>query len=323
MTISVIIPTCKRPALLEETIDSCLAQTLLPDEILIGDDSPDDETEKRVQEQILPRSPVPIHYFHHKPSLKEAANVDFLYARARGEKILHLHDDDPVYPNCIEDLSGPFDRHPEIVACFGLQHIIGEDGQLLPDDQQGVNEAFFRVPEREGLVDPLVAGAVSMFPNNGFLVDAATARRVGYADGGRAGLAVDFYFGFRLGQQKLPFYFVSKHTGKIRLTPQSQSRTKLADNAFHTVKILLEDLKPEQFTPEIEQSLSDRIRGAILVASQNGNRALAWKWYFSKYHRPYICTAGGARRFVRLFFKNSTQIIPGKFWREEGARVLG
>jgi hypothetical protein len=69
------------------------------------------------------------------------------------------------------------------------------------------------------------------------------------------------------------------------------------------VKILLEDLKPEQFTPEIEQSLSDRIRGAILVASRNGNRDLAWKWYFSKYHRRYILTPGGARRFVRLFFR--------------------
>src|SRR5450432_3065246 len=82
MSISAIITTYQRPALLEETLHSCFAQTRLPDEILIGDDSPDDETEKRVKEQILPRSPVPIHYFHHKPALKEVANVDFLYARA-------------------------------------------------------------------------------------------------------------------------------------------------------------------------------------------------------------------------------------------------
>jgi len=173
---------------------------------------------------------------------------------------------------------------------------------LLPDDRQRVNAAYFRVPEREGLVDPLMAGAVSMFPNNGFLVDAELARRVGYADQGRAGLATDFYFGFRLGQQKRPFYFVHKPTAKARLTAHSQSRARWADNDFRSVKILLEELKPEQLTPEIEQSLSERIRGAILVASHNGHRDLAWNWYFSKYHRRYILTPGGVRRFVRLFW---------------------
>lgn len=301
MNVSVIIPTYKRAALLEETLDSCFSQTHLPDEILIGDDSPDDLTEKRVNEHIIPRSPVPIRYFHHKPSLKEVANVDFLYARVQGKRILHLHDDDPVYPNCIEDLLEPFERNPEIIASFGLQHLIAEDGSLLPDDEQDVNEAYFRHPEREGLVDPFVASAVSMFPNNGFLVDAETARRVGYSDGGRAGLATDFYFGFRLGQQKRPFYFVSKYTAMVRLTAQSQSRVKTPDNAFRCMKILLEEIKPEQFTPEIEKSLSDRIKGAISVAAQNGNRSLAWEWYFSKYHRPHILTMGGLRRFIRLF----------------------
>jgi glycosyltransferase involved in cell wall biosynthesis len=301
MNVSVIIPTYKRPGLLEETLDSCFSQTRLPDEILIGDDSPDDLTEKRVNEHIIPRSPVPIRYFHHKPSLKEVANVDFLYARSKGKRILHLHDDDPLYPNCLEVLAEPFERNPDIVASFGLQHLIAEDGSLLPNNRQGVNKDYFRVPEREGVVDPFVAGAVSMFPNNAFLVDAETARRVGYSDGGRAGLATDFYFGFRLGLQKRPFYFVPQYTAMVRLHRNSQSQAHMADNAFRCFKILSEDIKPEQMTLEIEKSLSDRIRGAILVASQNGNRALAWQWYFSKYHRPYILTIGGLHRFIRLF----------------------
>ena len=140
-----------------------------------------------------------------------------------------------------------------------------------------------------------------MFPNNGFLVDAESARRVGYSDGGRAGLATDFYFGFRLGQLGKPFYFVPKYTAKVRLTSQSQSRSNQSDNAFRTFKILLEDVKPEQLTPDIEKSLGDRVRGAVVEASQSGHRALAWKWYFSKYHRPYILTAGGLRRLISLF----------------------
>jgi glycosyltransferase involved in cell wall biosynthesis len=301
VSISVIIPTYRRPRLLEETLDSCLAQTRLPDEILIGDDSPDDETEKLVQEKIIPRSPVPIRYFHHKIPLKEAANVDFLYAQAAKKRILHLHDDDPICPNCLEDLARPFAEHPEIVASFGLQHVIAEDGASLPAEERKLNEGFFRVPQREGIVDPFFAGTVSMFPNNGFLVDADTARKIGYKHGERAGLAVDFYFGFRLGQQKRPFYFVCKYTAMARMTRQSTSRSNFADNAFCTFKILWEDLAPEQITPEIGKSLSNRVRGAIMLASRNGNRDLAWKWYFSKYHRRYICTPGGIWRFIHLF----------------------
>jgi len=302
MTISAIIPTYKRPALLEETVDSCLAQTRLPDEILIGDDSPDDLTEGLVKERIIPRSPVPIRYFHHKPSLKEVRNVDFLYAQAAGKLVLHLHDDDPVYPNCLEDLAAPFEKYPEIAASFGMQRMIGQDGGLLPENRQKVNEAFFRVPERAGLVDPVMASAVAMFPNNGFLVEAELARRVGYADDGRAGLATDFYFGFRLGRQNRPFYFVHKTTAKVRLTGNSQSRTGLADNSFRTLKILLEDLQPEEYTPEIERSISGRMPYAISVATRNGNRGLAWRWYFSKYHRRSILTPGGIKRLVRLFW---------------------
>ena len=95
---------------------------------------------------------------------------------------------------------------------------------------------------------------------------------MGYDDGGRAGSATDFYFGFRLGRLGKPFYFVPKYTAKVRLTGQSQSRGKGADNAFRSLNILLEDLKPEQFTPEIEKSLSDRVRGAVPEQQPGGRR---------------------------------------------------
>ncbi len=52
MKVSVIIPTYHRPYLLKETIDSVLAQTVRPYEILIGDDSKNDETADLVQKEI-------------------------------------------------------------------------------------------------------------------------------------------------------------------------------------------------------------------------------------------------------------------------------
>jgi glycosyltransferase involved in cell wall biosynthesis len=297
VTVSVIIPTYHRPKLLKETIESIWIQTVKPDEILIGDDSKNDETEKLVATELIPNSPIPIRYFHHKPSLKEVRNVDFQYAHAKGDLILHLHDDDPVYPKCVEFLKPPFDKHPEIVASFGLQRLVDEEGQLV-NGSEDVNRAYFRTPERAGIVNGFTAGAVSMFPNNGFMVRRDAACAVGYSDQGRAGLATDFYFGFRLGQLGRPFYFVNEFTAMCRLTSNSQSRTADTDNAYRAVKILLEDCRPEKITPEIRQSLRDRIPLAITIAARKKDRRNAFRWLFSSYYRDQMFTPRWMKRFL-------------------------
>lgn len=289
MTVSVIIPTYQRPQLLKETIESVWNQTVLPDEVIIGDDSKDDLTEKLVNEVLIPSSPLCIRYFHHRPSLKEVRNVDFQYGQAKGDLLLHLHDDDPIYPRCIELLKAPFESYPEIVASFGLQRVIDEEGNPAPDSEL-INSGYFRTPERAGIVDGFLAGAVSMFPNNGFMIRREAACRVGYSDQGRAGLATDFYFGFRLGQLGRPFYFVHEFTAKSRLTPNSQSRGQFADNAYRAVKILLEDCRPEQIRPEIKQSLRNRMPLAITIAARKKDRAKAVHWLFSPYYRDKIAT---------------------------------
>lgn len=297
LSLSVIIPTYHRPRLLKETIESVWAQTVQPDEIIVGDDSKNDETETLVNSDLSPRSPIPIRYFHHKPSLKEVRNVDFQYAQARGDLLLHLHDDDPIYPRCIELLKTPFELHPEIVASFGLQRVIDETGKPISGSEE-VNRGYFRTPERAGLVDGFMAGAVAMFPNNGFMVRRDAACQIGYSDHGRAGLATDFYFGFRLGQLRKPFYFVSEFTAMCRLTANSQSRSLFPDNAYRTVSILLEDCRPEDITPEIKKSLKDRIPLAISIAAQKKDRRNALRWLFSAYYRDQLFTPRWTKRLL-------------------------
>ena len=301
MTVSVIIPTYHRPQLLKENIESVWAQTVLPEEILIGDDSKDDLTEKMVNAELIPRSPVPIRYFHHKPSLREVRNVDFQYNNAKGDLILHLHDDDPIYPRCIEFLKPPFEQHPEIIGSFGLQRIVDEHGQI-GRGAEDVNRDFFRTPERAGLVDGFMAGAVCMFPNNGFMVRREAACSIGYSDQGRAGLATDFYFGFRLGKLGKPFYFVNEFTAKCRLTANSMSRNGDADNCYSAVKILLEDCRPEQISPELLQSLKNRIPLAITTAARRKDRQSAFRWLFSPYYRDQMFRLKWIKRFLFTLF---------------------
>lgn len=297
MTVSVIIPTYHRPLLLEETLESVWSQTILPDEIIIGDDSKDDETENLMNSKLIAKSPVPIRYFHHKPSLKEVRNVDFQYSVAKGDLVLHLHDDDPIYPCCIEALKRPLEENKEAIASFGLQRVIDETGALT-ENCEAINADYFRTPDRVGLVDGFMAGAVSMFPNNAFMVRRDAAIEVGYSDNGRAGLATDFYFGFRLGKLGKPFCLVNQFTAKVRITKVSQSRTMNADNAYRTVKILLEDCAPEQLTPEIEKSLCMRIPIAITTAARKRDRKNTFKWMFSKYYRHQLLTKHGIGNLI-------------------------
>jgi glycosyltransferase involved in cell wall biosynthesis len=49
ISISVVIPTYKRAAIIENTIKSCLKQQLLPAEIIVVDDASDDDTEQVLQ----------------------------------------------------------------------------------------------------------------------------------------------------------------------------------------------------------------------------------------------------------------------------------
>jgi glycosyltransferase involved in cell wall biosynthesis len=300
MTVSVIIPTFHRPELLKQTLESVWTQSVLPNEIIIGDDSRDDITEKLILENLAAESPVPIRYFHHRPSLKEVKNVDFMYRHALGDLILHLHDDDPIYPKCLEYLIKPFASCPDIIASFGLQRIINEDGSLT-NNAEAVNVAFFRTPDRSGIVDGFLAGTIRMFPNNGFLVKRKEAMSIGYSDSGRAGKSTDFYFGFRLGQLNKPFYFVNEYTAMCRITKVSESRSSSADNAYQTVRILLEDLTQDQLKiPEIRKSIESSMPGAIAIAARRKYKNVAFKWFFSTYHKKRILTVGGIRRFFLI-----------------------
>lgn len=301
MTISAIIPTCGRPAWLEETIRSVWSQTRLPEEILVGDDSGGNETRDLVLGRLAGESPVPLHYFHHPTPLKEAANVDFLYSRAKGGALLQLHDDDPVYPRCIEVLLPPLEQDGRVAASFGNQHHIGPDGRLLPD-AGAVNAAFYRTPEREGMVDGLWAGATQMFPNNGYVCRTDFARQVGYLGDGRGGYAPDFYFGVRLGKLGHPFFYVNEFTAQCRLTPVSTSRgNPEADTFYRILRVLLEDLTDEQrAVPEIRKQIENVIPGAITMAIRKGERRLAWQWLFSPYYRPQRFSPRWMKRLLQF-----------------------
>lgn len=307
MKLSVLIPTYNRPGFLQEAVTSIWLQRLLPDEIVISDDSNNNETALLVNEKLMAKSPVPIRYFHHKPALKQAKNVDFLIRMASFECFILLHDDDLLMPDCLKILKKPLLDHPQVVASFGNQFLIRENGEIIQGSDQLLNKKYYRTPDRKGLVDGAWAATVQMLPNDGFMVRTKIAREVGYFDHGRAGDAVDFYFGFRLGKNRF-FYWIDEVTSKYRIGQESITGSGSVKFMSAIVKILLEDLDAQQLDKrEIKKKIKELMNPAISEVIRGGDKRTAIKWIFSSYYNVF--TLRGIKRLLMILLPTPTSPI--------------
>ncbi|KJS26003.1 MAG: hypothetical protein VR75_08695 [Hyphomonadaceae bacterium BRH_c29] len=128
---SAIIPTYNRAVLLKETIESVLAQSLAPAEILIVDDGSDDNTTDIVAsfgEQVT---------FIQKPENKgKADSLNKAIDRATGEYVWIVDDDDLVEPEALAKLTSLLEQSPEAGFSYGRhdRFSIAADGTRLHSD---------------------------------------------------------------------------------------------------------------------------------------------------------------------------------------------
>ncbi|MFM0200278.1 glycosyltransferase family 2 protein [Paraburkholderia fungorum] len=282
--ISICIPTCNRPALLEQAIDSCHAQTYGEFEIVIGDDSSDDSA-RQVVERCRLRStrPIPIRYERNTPRLGQAANVNRLFARAQGARLVLLHDDDLLEPNALSRLDACWHAYPELTAAFGKQRVIADDGTPRPQATERLNHDYLRVPERAGrLPVPALAGIDQMFPNNGYLVDTLAARRIAYRAAAEVGEACDFDFGLRLSVDAVAICFVDEFVSVSRETALSISSHALP--AMHAFAQLRASSVPAAAQAARDDALRRVAPRAASAYARAGEAAAAWRVLLSRYY---------------------------------------
>lgn len=116
MKISVIIPTKNRRDDLQLTLKSIFRNTILPLEIIIVDQTCENQ-EKDIRECIdIINSSVSIKYFH-APLISGLVHArDFGYQRSIGDIVLFLDDDITVFSNFFEQLIYTYQRYPNIDA---------------------------------------------------------------------------------------------------------------------------------------------------------------------------------------------------------------
>jgi glycosyltransferase involved in cell wall biosynthesis len=299
VSISICIPTCDRPALVQEALRSALAQTLPAAELLVGDDSSTGETEALIA-ALQSETSIPIRYERNAVRLGQAANVEKLLRSARSDRLMLLHDDDVLLPDAIENLVAAFDASPDVVAAYGKQLIIDEAGTIDEAGSADLNRDFYRSSEREGVQpNSLKAAVLQQFTNDGFLVDRRLAARVGYVhpwvkDG------VDFAFAMALARLGGSFVFVDRFTMKVRLTAASITHRKANTAAYDALRLALEAPELDRSDPEIASWLARLVPRAIDSAAESGHRATALRWYFGALHRSRILSPSGMSRLLLI-----------------------
>ncbi|AFQ08373.1 TPA: glycosyltransferase family 2 protein [Bacillus pacificus] len=130
--VSILIPTYNRPHYFKIALESALAQTYSNIEIIVGDDSTNNETEKLIYRHYLHKYKH-IKYIRNPSTLGQFHNALMLLEQSNGEYINFLMDDDIFYNNKIEKMMFYFqkDLDQNLALITSYRTWINDDGEII------------------------------------------------------------------------------------------------------------------------------------------------------------------------------------------------
>lgn len=149
--ISVLIPSYRHEQYVAQTLDSVLAQTRQPDEILVINDGSPDNTTAAVQ-PYLDR----ITYIE-RPNLGLVPTMNQGIQLCSGDYILMIASDDWLEPNAIERMAAILDADAELGMVYGGTTVVDEHGNPHPE----MRHSLFPVGKHRDIRQSLAANFVS------------------------------------------------------------------------------------------------------------------------------------------------------------------
>ena len=126
--VSIMIPTYNRPQLFEETLKSALAQDYRFVEVLVCDNSTNDETERLIQKYIgNPR----LTYRRNKDAKTKEENFLPFREMAQGEYLQWLMDDDLIMPDKLTKMTAVLKENPQVALVTNQRGMIDGAGNAL------------------------------------------------------------------------------------------------------------------------------------------------------------------------------------------------
>ena len=121
MKLSAVIPTRNRPEDLERAVVSICAQARPPDELVVVDQSADEESRKRVLRVFAERGGSIVLDYVLDPSIAGlVAAKKVAVSRAHGDIVCFLEDDIVLEPDYLEEIERGFVDDPDMVGCCGI-----------------------------------------------------------------------------------------------------------------------------------------------------------------------------------------------------------
>ena len=134
--VSILIPTYNRPRYFEKALKSALVQSYKNIEIIVGDDSTNDETEKLVL--AYRKVAKNIKYVRNRPRLGGIDNFRKCMDLARGQFINYLMDDDLFHPQKIEVMMKVM-RDDKDVALVTSSRVCIDENDVAGEEAGGLN----------------------------------------------------------------------------------------------------------------------------------------------------------------------------------------
>lgn len=294
--ITISIPTYRRPSLLLHALHSCFMQDYRPLEVDIGDNSPTDETRDLIA-TVIPPSGVNLRYWHNEGNTGVEGSLNRLFREARGSRLVLLPDDDALLPGALSALDEAFRRSPDVILAYGMQRLISESGEALPEHETAAHNASqHRFPDGAGLRrDLLVCALNCQIPGAGFLVSTEAARRVGIRDRALIGIT-DFDFNVRLAQMHRggAFVLLDREISQYRIWPDRMTQNEFGNHRkFYDIISSLDGLSPEEKRAR-DECLAYFAWKVMTDDARAGRRRDALRVFFSpnyRYRRNAVRTA--------------------------------
>lgn len=250
MNITVIITAYNNEQYLADTIDSVLAQTLLPVEILVTDDCSTDSSPDIIRRYEAARPGLVRGLFQPRNQFI-ARNRNAALAEAKGEYVTILDGDDIYLPTNLEKLAAAISAAPKADIAYSNVYYIDPDGErfrVRDDKQRPTGDLFAYIASLQfGLLRSMlirtdlirqVGGFNPEFPHHdGYILSLELAKLTEYA-------------------------YVFEPTAEYRVHPQSNSKMPFRNRLHFN----------EQVAREVLRQTAD------LPAGQRSHIAARWDW---------------------------------------------
>jgi glycosyltransferase involved in cell wall biosynthesis len=236
-TVSVIIPVYNGGRYIPAALDTVLAQTLLPTEIIIVDDGSTDDSLIAIKDAIKARAEsVPIHVLTQinqgqSTARNTAAEV------AQGEFLAFLDQDDSWHPRHLADLTFAFADNPDLGWCYSDFNEIDGNGNVIT---QGFITIHKKVhPKRT--IQQFLSDDAMILPS-ATVVRATAFHSIGGFDSRLCGYEDDDLF-IRLFRRGWRSHFVRQSLTYFRVHPSSSS----ASSRFRESRMIFLDKFATEF----------------------------------------------------------------------------